>query len=1251
MSKVRSAALERAKSIIGDKDFGRALSFYKNLNGRKRMSDADFNQLVEDWKLMSGLWESDVIGDLNQMVADIVRIHNLADVDTTNWTDEEKYAFVKEYREQFGISVFTERLHKEQGSILKASLDDLAFNADGSITFDSSKAALFTPETVDIKAKYGKPEMRWVDTAEDGISRMLAEQGRSIVVFFLGQTDDDPEKMKALREQKYNLFSRGCIDVATGKHYFFSFQNPSSTRKANFMFVQANDFNEVKSLWLTITGFPTWDSFMHSNLFDKEGKCVYAKLLARVSTRGSNSFSLDKLAKTEELESILDEITSANIAYTGDTTWVIDRDFKTMVAPGTMEMKSGKQNKRKIKPGDGQMVGSFKFHARIAALMRIIKLDDYYEFLQLWSDAGENFANVKEGSRLWTLIQKIPEVFQLRHGEKKGISVRYNLEAIPELAQYDAIVPDSVRKFVGGEWSAYPLEICNWLKKREGWVAMNPQFLESLALGPYELQPIAEYWLSKMEKALVNTMDAMEFLKMVSSSMDTEAASIDDNNVWSAGIVQQALWANASLIHEKQIRNWMSAQFEKMVNDMRIGRILVPGMYSYMVCDPGFIVNRLFFDADNQKMRDSRGLPTISQRVHELKENEYYYNGYDNLEVAMFRSPLIHPFEAQKVVVINDTHYAYMQGVMVFNGYDGRWDRMGGGDFDGDQAAFVPKISELAQIIVNGVREYDYDIYEDGLHAQEHTFTDDGLFNYLADNAKRDRTGILTNHASRCLDLSNSLVSLITIAHSMCINRIRFIHPKAFGESNYGFYGSDYTYGTIVDNGVPILTARGYVEYTKTGWSENGLVGEYTLDQVQYLADYYLGLVEILRLLQGREIDGAKTGVYAEGVSGQDYIEAVKVPFTPHCMLTRQEILGKPISEKAKKNKFHSFSPLGFLCDYVTTQTADVEEGGCGRILSQLKNGTNMALQMYCCLTPEEQEFFNVSWACTDGKYRTLVDFMSERKATYGKKLYDMNQGNLNKEESSELLKAIKENERAELEQLASALGCPMTVMAVAAYSVAYSRNNRQNSGLTYGWILPASNLEVFSRANKAFRLIRLHKSEINFVKVENGELYVDGERMMKVDAYDGYAPIRIIDGCPCAMLHKKTSVATQPIAVDSSTVYTIGTTGLKHHIGKLINNFDNDYMVASWKATIQQNNFQFDITEDQTGQIVISINGYSLSTLMLNNAHVEQLAPLLNKRVMLVNDKCGPIEQQIQWKSGTATLNNLRVVIVGDAQ
>lgn len=1247
----RSEALERAKSIIGEHDFGRALGFYKNLNGRKRMSDADFDQLVEDWKLMSALWETDIIGDLDSMVAEVIRIHNLGDIDTTDWTDDEKYAFVKEYREQFGVSVFTERLHKEQSSILKASLDDLTFNADGSITFDSSKAALFTPENVDVKAKYGKPEMRRVDTAEDGISRMLAEQGRSIAVFFLGQTADDPEAEKELREKKYNLFSHGCTDVATGTHYFFAFQNPSSTRKANFMFVQAQNFGEVKDMWLGVTGFKTWDEFMHSNLFNDKGECVYAKLLARVSTRGSNSFALPKLAKTEELQDILEEISGANIAYTGDTKWTIDRDFKTMVAPGSMELKNGKENKRTIKPGDGQMIGSFTFHARIAALLRIIKLDDYYEFLQLWNDVGCNFSKVKEGSRLWVLIQKIPEVFQLRHGEKKGISVRYNLEAIPELSRYDAIVPDSVRKFVGGEWSEYPLEICNWLKKREGWVAMNPQFIESLALEPQGLKPIADYWLDKMEKALSNTMDMMDYLKMMSSSMDTEASAIDDNNAWSVGIVQQALWANASLIHEKQIRNWLTAQFQKMVNDMRIGRILVPGMYTYMVCDPAFIINRLFHDASYQKMRDERGLPTMAEELHELKAEEYYFNGRQDVRVALFRSPLIHPFETQLVNTVNDKAYAYMANVIVFNGYDGRWDRMGGGDFDGDQAAAVPEDSEFGKIICDAVRIFDYDIYEDGLSAQKHVFTDDGLFNYLADNAKRDRTGILTNHASRCLDLSNSLIALKSIAMSMGINRIRLLHPQLFGENGYGFFGSQYTYSTVMDGDEAIVVARGYVEYdNKTkDWCPNGLVGDYTLDQIQGLADYYLGLVEILRLLQGREIDGAKTGVYAEGVSGEDYIDAVKVPFTPHCMMTRQEVLGKPISEKSKKNTFHTFSPLGFLCDYITYQTTSKEEGGAGRILDELKNGVNMAIQMYCCLTPEEQEFFNISWMFTDGKQRTLIDIMSERKAAYNTALYNMNQGNLSKEESSDLLRSIKENERSALEQLAGLLGCPLTVMAVAAYSVAYSRTNRQNSGLTYGWILPATNLEVFSRANKAFRLIRLRGTEINFVKVMNGELYVDGERIMSVNAHDGYAPIRVIDGCPCALLHKKTDTVPQTVA--TNMVYTIGTLGLAHYIGKLINNTDNNTMVASWMETMRQNNFEFDITEEANGQVVISINGCALSALLMNNAHIEQIAPLLGKRVRIVNDKNGPIDQQVQWKPGTNTINNLRVVVVGNAQ
>ena len=1195
------SAKDNARGALG-LDYSKVISFYKTMYDIDFLSANDYGNVVEFWDKLCPLLGTDMITDLHG-VANMLREMFCPDADFSSYTDEDLKKFIDDQLHFVHVSVFTDKLKKCNTDVMK--MDISHFNFDTAIPMFDSRNVIHN------------------SSSEDGISRMLDEKGLSYIVVFLGGDADVDTQQGAMmaKDAKEKLFRHGFTDIYSGRHYRFAFQNPSSSRKANFMFVEAETHADVERLWCEIAGLPNMEAFKKAKLMNKEGKVIMAKLLARLSTRGSNSFNINVVAEPEWAE----KIKNANVKYVPDVETYISRPYKTMVAPGCMEMvtpdpnDATKKNWRKITPGDGQMMGSFEFHALMAVALRIISENQYKRFAELWEKFGKDanaIPNTSEGNELRTIIMKIPGVFQIRHGEKKGICVRYNLEAVPELKdengnQIDAIVPDSVRKFVAGEWNEFPLEICNWLKRKSEWVAMNPQFIQALAFDhPNALLPIAKYWMNVMRESLTDIAKAQKFHGII------KATDAEDDSSRNPELVQ-ALRTCSDLVHDAQVCNWRKDQYDKFINDMKIGRVLVPGMYTYMICDPAYLLNQMF------------GL-----NLPHLVSNEYYFNGKE-CTCGMFRSPLIHPFEAQTVETVNHEAYWFYKDVMVFNGYDGVWDRMGGADFDGDTCAIVPDDDEFGfgQIIINGIRQYDYDIWEAGLSAKEVEFTFDNFVEHLVNSAKVDRTGIITNYASKALDISNHLVSAIQFAKTLNCSSITLFHPNQFNE-NFGTYGSTYQPVTMtMPDGTKTFAMKGYVE-AKQGRlgvyfkDDEAFIGTFTFEDIQKKADYYLSLVEILRLLQGREIDGAKTGIYAEGISGEDFIEAVKVVFTPHQMIVRQHHLNRPVSEASALNEYTSLSPLARVHDYVQS------EEHC--ILDHLANGQNFSFLLMTLLSDNEDAMLNGSYPLSDGSTTTLKDFVTLRKNYYNTAMHELymsfKNGTRSEEEFGDDAKDMKDAERAFWMDVASKWQIPLEVIAVALYIVTYNKDSQQHARLTYGWLLSSELLSVFGRKNKKYELFRVSVKEINSAYVSNGFLFVNEKKYIAVNAEDGPVAIQVFDGKNFALLHKKAEVVAAPRATKavSNQVYTLGTCGFKYHASG-----DKE----GWKNLVRNNGFMFDITLDNDSRAVLSINGVSISALMMQNADFA----LLGKKVVVVNNDTCPI------KETNASITDLRVLVVGE--
>ena len=1074
--------------------------------------------------------------------------------------EEEKKAIVQAHLARFQMETTTENLHKRNSVVIKATDDDVNIDERGVGHINTAKAEKMFANVIDAKINEKRSDdgkldmdahfMRIVGTSENGVYREYSEfaefmQCTSIIangmfiMLYMGKKTGDPAVDSMRRAKKFLIFKNGFVDDATGIHYMFAMKSASMTRKAIACFVPAKNWDEIFQLWFWISGLKTKEGFIkafgdHLN---------FAKMLARLSSRASSSFSTDVV--NPELG---EKIRQAKVIYVKDRTISVSKAYKTLTAPNVLVDGEGE---REITVADGAAYGSVTFHALIALAMRIVSASEYSLGMQKWKFHVSNGGSLASASgSLLSFLQKVCIPFQIRTGSWKGMLPTADLETaglsaytygevcteIPEghtedeyinIAEYDIVCPESVRKYQDGGFSEYPFEICGYLKNKKGTVELNPQFINALEWDtPNALLPIVKDVIRQAEESLDDPAKAMAFHHLFGEGSEV------------ATLLGDALRTDATLINETYIQSQRYAQYEKLINGMALGRIPVPGTYTYMIADPYAFLNETF----------GISLPCLA-------EGEFFFNG-KTCNAGLFRSPLIHPFEAQKVQLVEHPAYNYMKDVAVFNIYDGVADKMGGADFDGDTCAVIPDDTWQGDIIVKGIRNFPYDVWEKGAQAKKQYFVPDtsdeeamnNLINFLVESTEVDRTGIITNYGTAALELSNHLRGLVFFARYFDVDTIRFVHPKTFGPE--GKWGSNYAprkYGNV-------LMARGFVEghWSKKdkgyAWSDDkelSIVGDKTIDEVLSLSNDYLRLVEIVRVLQGREIDGAKTGVHAEGPrfnpqtgEGNDFTENVMVKFVSRALVDRQFSLGRIEDVDAKSvNTYVSVSPWGRAHSYINEEMAKEDS-----VLNRLKeNGIVKTAHFMSLLTAEEKAHFDRTVVANE-KTVTLVELIKMWKdhyATQMKLFFDVARAtgtNVNNEEQAEetfgtlTVASIKSSIAEQIEAFATQNGIPMTTIAVACYIANFAKSNSITEGNSFAWMFSGSLLEVASRNNAKYRWVRVPSE--GEVSISDGILSVAGKDYSRIEeAEDCMSCLTtIINGRRYAWVHVVSSNAVKPV-------------------------------------------------------------------------------------------------------------------------
>lgn len=344
-NKEMSPVVREIKESLG-RDYHRVLTWWHILHPEvKKMKDEHYKDMEREWRLVSA-------------VSEMIEVDT--DTGLSTCTVEEQYlertwriftrlfngskipcepdamrSYITECIDQFKRETSTETLHKNSISLLKMSLEDITFGSDGLATFDSRNASVFVGSDIQNKSK----SMRWVASSEDGISRLLEKYGLSQVIVFMGEQGKTDEDKAIMLSTKENIFLHGITDIASGKHYMCSAPSASSTRHADFPFIEADSPADVFKIWCEITGFKTIEDLIAGIGSFKDGKYIVnlAKLKARIAMRGSNSFDTYQTVQNPD---VLWKLKHPNVDYVRDASGTTRVPFKGITSPGVLEMKN-----------------------------------------------------------------------------------------------------------------------------------------------------------------------------------------------------------------------------------------------------------------------------------------------------------------------------------------------------------------------------------------------------------------------------------------------------------------------------------------------------------------------------------------------------------------------------------------------------------------------------------------------------------------------------------------------------------------------------------------------------------------------------------------------------------------------------------------------------------------------------------------------------------------------------------------------
>lgn len=545
----------------------------------------------------------------------------------------------------------------------------------------------------------------------------------------------DPEGMPVpsnmdLKGALNHAYKYGMIDVSTGDKYFPIGLSASKARSGGVIWL-ANVPN-----WTAMEKLRAQVLHLTQEEYDnmKKDKCIIAKFetgsigmrtssVINVSKAGAKLRGNNNVLKSIKCKVIPDITSNVELktlepdkGVVGDmkpfSFNVIDREYEVIYSDGSSLIKLQKF---------------------IDILHQAGEITDkqYTMFTTKWTESKYDVNVLHEDEEMYRFLtsKDFKCLMQVRFfGGVKGTVIPVaEMDGDERLADVDMLVFKKSAKYISED---APFEVINFPHKKER-AQLNYQFIQSTVTDGNVLIKGAENAFKIVKNALNDASDALKFVAGI--------RGLNDEGDDLLTKLANDLETEPRLITEHYHHQQILGKVRKFVKEVGYGRIPVNGAFKYIISDPVWLYHQAMGDTFESA----------------LNTGEVYCNSIDGFEAGIWRSPMIHYSEPQKVLC-KDIDYLWMyKDIIVLNTKDAIAPALGGADFDGDKCLIIVDYRDgsFESDFVQQIQCPGYIIYDEGNTTPKVENNIENRIKYYVDLSTPNRTGVITNWATCANDL------------------------------------------------------------------------------------------------------------------------------------------------------------------------------------------------------------------------------------------------------------------------------------------------------------------------------------------------------------------------------------------------------------------------------------------------------------------------------------------------------------------
>lgn len=597
----------------------------------------------------------------------------------------------------------------------------------GYFTFDLSKVM----DVADITAKTDIKEWLFeVAVPYADLMETADRLGINLITFDPGTEADFPVPTNmSFKQALEHAYKYGMIDVSTGDKYFPVGLSASKARSGGIIWL-ANVAN-----WTAMEKFRAEVLHLSDEEYNKmkEDKCIIAKFeTGSIGMRTSSVINVTKAGnKLRGNNKVLENIKCKVIPDVASNVLLKTLEPKKVTGPMKPFSFEVTEREYEVVYSDGSSIIKLQKFIDILHQAGEITNKQYQMFTAKWSKYNYDVKMLREDEELYRFLtsKDFKSVMQVRFfGGVKGMVIPVaQMDGDERLADVDMLVFKKSAKYVSEN---APFEIINFSKKKEK-AQLNYQFVQSTVTDANVLIKGAEKAFETVKGVLNNVENTLKFISGI--------RGLNDEGDDLLTKLANDLETEPRLLTEHYHQNQVLDKVEKFVKEIGYGRIPVNGAFKYIISDPVYMYHKAMGD-DFESLLNAR---------------EVYCNGIDDFNAGMWRSPMIHYSEPQRVKVKNIDYLWMYKDIIVLNTKDAIAPALGGADTDGDKCLIIIDYNDnsFESDFVRQIQMPGYIVYDEGNSAPKVDNNIQNRIKYYVDLSTPNRTGVITNWATCANDL------------------------------------------------------------------------------------------------------------------------------------------------------------------------------------------------------------------------------------------------------------------------------------------------------------------------------------------------------------------------------------------------------------------------------------------------------------------------------------------------------------------